>query len=65
MGERRSGWRVQLIPWTGMFVGAVLGALLEHQLGLRALLISGALAAFLGVVTWKIPRRWHLGYMPR
>ncbi|PMX20225.1 MULTISPECIES: YoaK family protein [Pseudomonas] len=65
MGERRSGWRVQLIPWTGMFVGAVLGALLEHQLGLRALLVSGALAAFLGVVTLKIPRRWHLGYMPR
>ena len=65
LGERRNGWRVQLIPWTGMFVGAVIGALLEHQMGLRALLVSGALAALLGVVTLKIPRRWHLGYMPR
>ncbi|NWA86465.1 YoaK family protein [Pseudomonas sp. D2002] len=65
LGERRNGWRVQLIPWAGMFVGAVIGALLEQQLGLKALLVSGALAAVLGVVSLKIPRRWHLGYMPR
>ncbi|KAF2407247.1 Uncharacterized membrane protein YoaK, UPF0700 family [Pseudomonas antarctica] len=65
LGERRNGWRVQLIPWVGMFVGAVIGALLEQQLGLKALLASGVLAALLGVVSLKIPRRWHLGYMPR
>lgn len=65
LGERRTGWRVQLIPWTGMFAGAVLGALLEHQFGLQALYASGLLAAVLGIVSLKIPRRWHLGYMPR
>ncbi|CAM2893197.1 MULTISPECIES: YoaK family protein [Pseudomonas] len=65
LGERRNGWRVQLVPWAGMFVGAVIGAVLEHQLGLKALLVSGALAALLGLVSLKIPRRWHLGYMPR
>jgi uncharacterized membrane protein YoaK (UPF0700 family) len=65
LGERRHGWRVQLIPWAGMFVGAVIGAVLEHQWGLRALLASGALAAVLGLVSLWIPRRWHLGYMPR
>ena len=65
LGERRNGWRVQLIPWAGMFVGAVIGALLEHQLGIRALLVSGLLSALLGLVSLKIPRRWHLGYMPR
>ncbi|WP_248730403.1 YoaK family protein [Pseudomonas sp. MWU13-2517] len=65
LGERRNGWRVQLIPWAGMFVGAVIGAVLEHQWGLKALLVSGALAALLGLVSLKIPRRWHLGYMPR
>ncbi|MGR3885427.1 YoaK family protein [Pseudomonas sp. 1152_12] len=65
LGERRNGWRVQLIPWVGMFVGAVIGALLEQQLGLKALLASGVLAALLGLVSLKIPRRWHLGYMPR
>jgi uncharacterized membrane protein YoaK (UPF0700 family) len=65
LGERRSGWRVQLIPWTGMFAGAVLGAVLEHHLGLKALFASGLLAAALGVLSLKIPRRWQLGYMPR
>ena len=65
LGERRNGWRVQLIPWAGMFVGAVIGALLEHQLGIKALLVSGLLSALLGLVSLKIPRRWHLGYMPR
>ncbi|MHC8318911.1 YoaK family protein [Pseudomonas sp. LB3P31] len=65
LGERRTGWRVQLIPWTGMFVGAVLGAVLEHYLGLRALYVSGLLAGVIGVVAMKIPRRWQLGYMPR
>lgn len=65
LGERRDGWRVQLIPWAGMFVGAVIGALLEHQMGIRALLVSGLLSALLGLLSLKIPRRWHLGYMPR
>ncbi|PRA27533.1 YoaK family protein [Pseudomonas poae] len=65
LGERRNGWRVQLVPWAGMFVGAVMGALLEQQLGLKALLVSGVMAGLLGVVSLKIPRRWHLGYMPR
>ena len=65
LGERRNGWRVQLIPWTGMFAGAVLGAVLEHHLGLPALFASGLLAGVVGVVSLKIPRRWQLGYMPR
>jgi uncharacterized membrane protein YoaK (UPF0700 family) len=65
LGERRNGWRVQLIPWTGMFAGAVLGAVLEHHLGLKALFASGLLAAALGLLSLMIPRRWQLGYMPR
>ncbi|WP_439865262.1 YoaK family protein [Pseudomonas antarctica] len=65
LGERRNGWRVQLIPWGGMFVGAVIGAVLEQHLGLSALAVSAGLAALLGLVSLKIPRRWHLGYMPR
>lgn len=65
LGERRNGWRVQLVPWAGMFVGAVIGALLEQHMGLQALWVSGLLAGLLGVVSLKIPRRWHLGFMPR
>ena len=65
LGERRDGWRVQLVPWMGMFVGAVIGALLQQQMGLKALLVSGIMAGLLGLVSLKIPRRWHLGFMPR
>jgi uncharacterized membrane protein YoaK (UPF0700 family) len=65
LGERRNGWRVQLIPWTGMFAGAVLGAVLENHLGLKALFASGLLAAVLGLLSLMIPRRWQLRYMPR
>src|SRR5476649_396130 len=65
LGERRNGWRVQLIPWSGMFAGAILGAVLEHHLGLKSLFVSGLLAGAVGLLSLKIPRRWQLGYMPR
>lgn len=65
LGERRNGWRVQLVPWTGMFAGAVLGAILEHHFGLKALFASALLSATLGLLSLKIPHRWQLGYTPR
>ncbi|MBC3950905.1 YoaK family protein [Pseudomonas folii] len=65
LGERRDGWRIQLVPWIGMFVGAIIGALLESQLGPNALLISGAFAAVLGLLTLFIPYRWQRRYIPR
>ena len=65
LGERRSGWRVQLVPWTGMLLGAVMGALLEAQFGLKAMLFSAGFAAVLGLLSLRIPRRWQRDYMPR
>ena len=65
LGERRSGWRVQLVPWSGMLLGAVLGAVLEAHFGVKALLFSAGFAALLGVVSLKIPRRWQRDYLPR
>lgn len=64
LGERRSGWRVQLVPWAGMLSGAVTGALLEAHFGVKALLFSAGVAAVLGLVSLKIPRRWQRDYMP-
>ncbi|MEE4308516.1 YoaK family protein [Pseudomonas alliivorans] len=65
MGERRNGWQAQLIPWFGMFIGAVVGALIERRLGLNALLVSAGLSALLGLVSLGIPHRWQRLYMPR
>ena len=65
LGERPSGWRVQLVPWTGMLSGAVIGALLEARFGIMALLFSAGFSVVLGLVSLKIPRRWQRDYMPR
>lgn len=67
LGERRNGWRVQLVPWSGMCVGAVLGALLEQQLGLAAMAASAALAALLALLALVIPRhgRWTIWCVER
>ncbi|HDS0917822.1 TPA: DUF1275 domain-containing protein [Pseudomonas putida] len=65
LGERRNGWRVQLVPWAGMLLGAALGAWLQQRLGLQALAGSCALACVLALVSRFIPRAWQRGYMPR
>lgn len=65
MGERRSGWRIQLVPWAGMLLGAVVGALLEARLGLAALGVCAAVTLVLACAAMFIPRAWQLGYMPR
>ena len=65
LGERRHGWRVQLVPWAGMLLGAALGAWLQHHLGLQALAGSCVLACLLALVSRFIPRAWQRGYMPR
>ena len=65
LGQQRLGWRVQLVPWSGMFIGAVLGVLLEQRFERAALLASALVAVMLALASWKIPRRWQLRYMPR
>ncbi|NNN28670.1 YoaK family protein [Pseudomonas nitroreducens] len=65
IGERPNGWRVQLVPWSGMLLGGTAGALLEHHLGLTAMAASSALACTLALAVYFVPRSWQLGYMPR
>lgn len=65
LGEHNDGWRVQLIPWAGMCIGAVIGAALEQRMGMQAMWVNGLFAIALGLVSMRIPRRWQLGYMPR
>lgn len=64
LGEKGPNWRLQLVPWTGMLIGAVVGAGLESRLGIQAMLCSAGLAALLGLISLKIPRRWQRDYMP-
>lgn len=64
LGERKYGWRVQLIPWAGMLMGAIAGALLERELGLLAFTVDGALAICLACASVMIPPRWQKAYRP-
>lgn len=63
LGERRPGWRSQLVPWCGMLLGGVLGTLLELHYGLAALFACSALAAVLAVAFRLVPRGWQLRYL--
>lgn len=64
LGERSPGWSMQLVPWIGMLVGAVLGAMLEARLDIKAMFFSSGLAVLLGLISMKIPRDWQHDYMP-
>lgn len=65
LGERRNGWRVQLVPWGGMLSGAILGGLLAHTMGLRAMLVSGIAALILACLSATIPHRWQSSFLPK
>ncbi len=65
LGEKRDGWRVQLVPWSGMLLGAVFGAMLERKMGVQALVVSAAIASVLGLLALRIPHQWQKDFMPR
>lgn len=65
LGERPQGWRVQLVPWTGMLAGALIGATTEHYFGVGAFVASAALAGLVALVASRIPLRWQRDFMLR
>lgn len=65
LGERRNGWRVQLIPWAGMLTGAIIGGLLAQSFGMKAMIVSGLFTLSLATMSAAIPRSWQLRFMPR
>lgn len=65
LGEGSTQWLNQLVPWFGMFGGAVLGTLLHTRYGMLAMAGSGALAAMLALIFMVVPRTWQLQYLSR
>lgn len=63
MGQRGWGWRLQLVPWAGMLVGAGLGVVLQQALQQRALAIAGLFCLAISVGSMAIPRRWQAHYI--
>jgi uncharacterized membrane protein YoaK (UPF0700 family) len=50
-GGRPVGWRSYLLLWTGMLSGAVLGAGINHGLGMSALWLGAGFAASLALIS--------------
>jgi len=57
VGQRHPGWLINSVPWLGMAVGAVCGALLETHFGAASLWMTCALSALLAAATFFIPPR--------
>lgn len=56
LGDRDFAWTVQIVPWSGMISGAVIGALLAGALGAGALWLVSMVALVLALSTLFIPR---------
>jgi uncharacterized membrane protein YoaK (UPF0700 family) len=56
LGDRDFAWTVQIVPWSGMISGAVIGALLASALGAGALWLVSMVALVLALSTLFIPR---------
>jgi uncharacterized membrane protein YoaK (UPF0700 family) len=58
MGERRLDWLLQLGPWLGLVVGALVGNRLDNRFGRDALWLPSALSALIAVVIAFSPEAW-------
>lgn len=65
LGERRFGWRVQLVPWGGMLGGGIVGTVLQINFAGTSLAFAALFAVLLAVVSVLIPRSWQMQYMPK
>ncbi len=57
LGDRDFLWTVQIVPWSGMISGAVIGAFLARTFGSHALWLVSMVALVLALVTLSSPAR--------
>jgi len=57
VGDRRSDWTIQIVPWVGMLGGAIVGALLTQIAGAAALWLIAVFAMLVALATLLIPKR--------
>ncbi|WP_454853107.1 YoaK family protein [Rhizobium binxianense] len=56
IGERRVEWTIQIVPWGGMVLGAIVGAVLTRLVGSHALWLVSLLTMAVACATMFIPR---------
>jgi uncharacterized membrane protein YoaK (UPF0700 family) len=61
VGERQFGWAVQLGPWCGLVLGAIVGNLLDNRFGREALWLPSALSLLLALYSLFVSEKWQEG----
>ena len=61
MGERRFDWAIQLGPWSGLVLGAMVGNLLDNRYGRGALWLPASLSLLLAGYSVLVPEKWQDG----
>jgi uncharacterized membrane protein YoaK (UPF0700 family) len=61
MGERRFDWAIQLGPWSGLVLGAMVGNLLDNRYGRGALWLPASLSLLLAGYSFFAPEKWQEG----
>ena len=56
IGDRHNEWTIQIVPWGGMVLGAIAGAVLTRQTGAHALWLVAIFAMALALAAMFIPR---------
>ncbi|PDT16911.1 hypothetical protein CO670_09220 [Rhizobium sp. J15] len=56
IGDRRLDWTIQIVPWGGMVLGAIAGAVLTRLVGAHALWLVSLFAMGLAFAAMLIPR---------
>ena len=59
MGDRRLEFCFQLVPWTGIFIGAVIGNILDGHFGRHALWLPCLMAFTLMICSILLPEDWQ------
>ena len=59
LGHDTKGWWVQIVPWIGMLLGGLSGALLSARLGHAVVYAIAGLSGLLALTTLAIPSRWR------
>lgn len=61
MGEGRVDWTVQLGPWGGLVLGAIIGNLLDNRYGREALWLPAVISLLLAGYSFCISEKWQEG----
>ena len=59
LGHHAKGWWTQIVPWSGMIVGAMTGALVTQRSGGAAILVVAGVALGLSLASLVVPQGWR------